>query len=96
MGHTQDVDKQKFDELIHRKCITRERLDNQYFVCEVLHTEEFSVHFHSFVITREIPILISFCTPDELADHHTLGLYNLCLLQDTHPSLYIVPHYHLI
>lgn len=70
--------------------------DNPYFVCEVLYTEEFSVHLHSFVVTREKPIPISFCTPDELADHHTLGLYSLRLFQDSHLSLYIVPHYNLI
>jgi len=72
------------------------KVDNPYFVCEVLYTEEFSVHFHSFVITRQTPIPISFCTPDEHADHHTLGLYSLRLVQDTHPSLFIVLHYNLI
>ena len=47
-----------------------------YFVCELLETEEFSSHLHSFMIKRAKPIPIVFCKPDELSDHHTLGLYS--------------------
>ena len=67
--------------------------NHPYFVCEVLYTEEFFAHLHSFVVTREKPIPISFCTPDELVDHHTLSLYSLRLFQD---SLQSLPHYHSI
>ena len=52
--------------------------DQPYLVCEVLHTEEFSTHLHSFVIKREAkPVPIVFCQPHEMSDHHTLGLYSL-------------------
>ena len=37
-----------------------------------------------------------FCKPDKLSDHHTLGMYSLRLNQDTVPTHYIVPQYHLI
>ena len=60
-----------------------------YFVCELLQTEEFSTHFHSFAVQRDKPIPVAFCKPDELSDHHTLGLYSLRLNQDTVPTHYI-------
>ena len=63
---------------------------------ELLETEEFSSHLHSFIIQRAKPIPIVFCKPDELSDHHTLGLYSLRLFQDTHLTQYIVPQYHLM
>ena len=52
-------------------------LDEPYLVCEVLHTEEFFAHLHAFIVQRDKPIRIAFCKPDELSDHHTLGLYTL-------------------
>ena len=70
--------------------------DEPYFVCELLQTEEFSTHFHSFVMKRDTPIPIVFCKPHKLSDHHTLGMYNLRLNQDTVPTHYIVPQYHLM
>ena len=66
------------------------------FVCELLHTEEFSGHFYCYIVKRDKPIPIAFCTPNELSDYHTLGLYTLRFYQDTLPSHYIVPHYHLL
>ena len=45
-------------------------LDEPYLVCEVL-------HLCSFTYQRHKPIV--FCKPDELSDHHTLGLYTLWL-----------------
>ena len=71
-------------------------LDEPYLVCEVLHTEEFFAHLHAFIVQRDKPIPIVFCKPDELSDHHTLGLYTLRLFQDTHVTQYIVPQYHLM
>lgn len=71
-------------------------LIKSYFVCELLHTEEFYTHFHSFIVQRDKPIPIVFCKPDRLSDHHTLGLYGLRLNQDTVPTHYIVPQYHLM
>ena len=70
--------------------------DEPYFVCELLQTEEFSIHFHSFIVQRNKPIPIVFCKPDELSDHHTLGLYNLRLNHDTISTYYVVPQYHLM
>ena len=61
-----------------------------------LETEEFSSHFHSFVVQRPKPIPIAFCKPDELSDHHTLGLYILQLFHDTYTTYYIVPQYNLM
>jgi len=68
--------------------------DKPYFVCELLETEEFSSHLHSFILQRAKPIPIVFCKPDELSDHHTLGLYSLRFFQDTHITQYVVPQYH--
>ena len=45
--------------------------DEPYFVCELLQTEEFSTHFHSFVVQRDKPIPIVFCKPDELSYFRT-------------------------
>lgn len=70
--------------------------DEQYFVCEVLDTEKFSSHFHSFVAKRTKPIPIVFCKPDDLSDYHTLGRYSLRLNHDTVITHYIVPQYHLM
>ena len=70
--------------------------DEPYFVCELLHTEEFSAHFHCYIVKRDKPIPITFCMPNELSDYHTLGLYTLRLFQDTLPTHYIVPQYHLM
>ena len=70
--------------------------DEPYFVCELLQTEKYSTHFHSFIIQRDKPIPIVFCKPDELCDHHTLGLYSLRFNHDTVPTYYIVPQYHLM
>ena len=67
-----------------------------YFVCEVLDTEKFSSHFHSFVVQRTKPIPIVFCKPDDLSDYHTLGLYSLRLSHETVTTHYIVPQYHLM
>ena len=44
------------------------KLDELYFVCELLQTEEFSTHFHSFVMQRDKPIPVVFCKPDKLSD----------------------------
>ena len=40
--------------------------DEPYFVCELLQTEEFSTHFHSFIMQRDKLIPIVFCKPDNL------------------------------
>ena len=69
------------------------KLDEPYFVCELLETEEFSSRFHSFVVQRPKLIPIAFCKPDELLDHHTLGVYSLRLFHDAHTTYYIVPQY---
>ena len=50
--------------------------DEPYFVCEGLNTEEFSSHFHSFIVQRNKPIPIAFCKPGDLSDNHTIGLYS--------------------
>ena len=43
------------------------KADQPYLVCEVLHTEEFSAHLHSFIVTREDkPVPIVFREPHEL------------------------------
>ena len=73
------------------------KADQPYLVCEVLHTEEFSAHLHSFIITREDkPVSIVFREPHELSDYHILGLYSLRLFQETFTTHYIVPHYDYI
>ena len=73
------------------------KADQSYLVCEVLHTEEFSAHLHSFIVTREDkPFPIVFHEPHKLSDHHTLGLYSLRLFQETFTTHYIVPHYDYI
>lgn len=70
--------------------------DEPYLVCEVLNTEEFSSHFHSFIVKRTKLIPIVFCKPGDLSDHHTLGLYSLRLRHETVATHYIVPQYHLL
>ena len=73
------------------------KTDQPCLVCEMLHTEEFSAHFHSYIVKREDnPVPVVFCEPHELVDHHTLGLYSLRLFQETIPTHYIVPQYHLM
>ena len=67
-----------------------------HFACEQLHTEEFSVHFHCYIINRDRPIPITFCTPTELSDYLTLGLYTLRFFEHTLPTHYVVPQYHLL
>ena len=56
-------------------------------------TEEFDTHLHAYVITTQSPIHITICKQSQLLDHHTLGLYKLCLYDDLVPTLYIVPKY---
>ena len=70
--------------------------DEPCLVCELLKTQEFSTHFHSYVVQRDKPIPIVFCKPDELSDHHSLGLYSLRFNHDSVPTNYIVPQYHLM
>ena len=70
--------------------------DEPCLVCELLKTQEFSTHFHSYVVPRDKPIPIVFCKPDELSDHHSLGLYSLRFNHDSVPTNYIVPQYHLM
>lgn len=70
--------------------------DEPYFVCEVLDTEEFSSHFHSFIVQRTKPIPIVFCKPGDLSDYHTIGMYSLRLSHETVTTHYIVPQYHLM
>ena len=70
--------------------------DEPYFVCEVMTTEEYSDHLHSYVLKRVSPTPITFCKHQEMADHHTLGLYKLRLFGDSLPSLYVVPKYHIM
>ena len=71
--------------------------DKPYLVCEVLTTEEFSAHLHSFVVKRVAkPVPIVFCQPNELSDYHTLGLYSLLLFHERTQSHYIVPQYDYI
>ena len=66
-------------------------VNDPYFVCEIFHTEEFDTHLHAYVITTQSPIHITLCKQSQLLDHHTLGLYKLCLYDDLVPTLYIVP-----
>ena len=70
--------------------------DAPYFVCEVMTTEEYSDHLHSFVLKRVSPTPIIFCKHQELADYHALGLYKLRLFEDSLPSLFVVPKYHIM
>ena len=71
--------------------------DQPYLVCEVLTTEEFSAHLHSFVVKKEAkPVPIVFCQPHELSDYHTLGLYSLRFFHETTLTHYIVPQYDYI
>ena len=60
--------------------------DEPCLVCELLKTQEFSTHFHSYVVQRDKPIPIVFCKPDELSDHHSLGLYSLRFNHDSIPT----------
>lgn len=68
-------------------------VNNTYFVCEVFHTEDFDTHLHAYVVTTQSPIHITLYKQTQLLDYHTLGLYKLCLYEDTVPTFYIVPKY---
>ena len=49
--------------------------DEPYFVCEVLETEEFSSHFHSFVVQRDS--ILQAKQPDRLPHIRTVQLTTL-------------------
>ena len=68
-------------------------VDDPYFVCEIFHTEDFDNHLHAYVVTTQSPVQITFCKQPQLLDHHPLGLYELCLYDDTISTQYIVPKY---
>lgn len=68
-------------------------VDDPYFVCEIFHTEDFDTHLHAYVVSTHLPVHITLYKQAQLMDHHTLGLYKLCLYDDTVPTFYIVPKY---
>lgn len=71
-------------------------VDDPYFVCEIFHTEDYDTHLHAYVVTSQSPVHITLCQQSQLLDHHTLGLYKLCVYGDTASTWYIVPKYVLV
>ena len=61
-----------------------------------LYSPIYNDYHGAFIVQRDKPISIVFRKPDELSDHHTLGLYTVRLFQDTHVTQCIVPQYHLM
>ena len=68
-------------------------VNDPYFVCEIFHTEDIDTHLHAYIVTTQSPVTITLCKQPQLLDHHTLGLYKLCLYDDIAPTFYIVPKY---
>ena len=64
-------------------------VDMCLLVCEVLTTDGYVEHFHAFEVSKETPTPLAFCSPQELADYHILGLYKL------NHAMYVVPKYHI-
>ena len=68
-------------------------VDRYYFVCEVLSTECFVNHFHSFEVTKQNPTKYSICKQPDFVDHHILHAYSVT----SYPhSLFVPLKYHLI
>ena len=67
--------------------------DEPYFVCELLQTEYTSTVLSSKK-TNQFPYIVF--SINHMNDHHTLGLYSLRLNQNTIPTHFIVPQYHLM
>ena len=60
-----------------------------FFVCNMLHTECFSSHFHAYEVSKTNDYIL--CTHSDLADHHVLDLYHL----SSYTTGFIPVKYHL-
>lgn len=61
-----------------------------YLTCNVLETECFCHHNHSYEVTYQFPSVISFCNINELYDYHHLGLY------ESNSRFFVPLKYHII
>lgn len=52
-------------------------VNGYFFVTEVLTTENFVEHYHSFEITKQSPTIYDICQQKSLADHHVLSAYDV-------------------
>ena len=68
-------------------------VDKPYFVCEVFNTDNFDSHLHAYIVAAQSPTHITLCQQHQLLDHHTLGLYKLCLYDNIASTYCIVPKY---
>ena len=49
-----------------------------YFVCEILATDSFNSHYHSYEVRKqEFPTPVIVCRHSALIDHHVLSLYHV-------------------
>lgn len=64
--------------------------ESYYLVCEVMFTDCFNHHFHSYEISTLQPINYVLCKPSDLPDHNVLGIYNIS------NSHFISLKYHII
>lgn len=68
-------------------------VDRHYFVCEILITEHFLEHFHSFEVTKQNSPNYSICMQSDFVDHHVLHAYRVLSCPQ---SLFVPLKYHLI
>ena len=61
-----------------------------YIVAEVLVTECFVEHYHSFEVSKQTATEYMICEIKHLVDHHVLGLYNVS------GSLFVSLKYYLV
>lgn len=67
--------------------------DVYHFVCEILFTECFSHHFHSYQTRKQVPVKYVCCKQSDLYDPTTLSSYSILSQPDI---LYIPLKYQLI
>ena len=65
-------------------------VDNYFIVCEVLLTECFNHHYHSYEVSHDTTPSYVFVKQPNLADHCILGLYK------KNRSLFVTLKYHII
>ena len=54
-----------------------QKVDEFYFVCNVLETACFVPHYHSYEVSHKAPAEIVICKQSSLIDHNVLGLYKV-------------------
>ena len=66
--------------------------DQYYFVCDTVHTECFSSHFHAYEVVKNSVAEFVICSHSALVDHTVLALYTL----PSHSSYFIPMKYHIV